>query len=335
MKKNILLIGGAGYIGTVITKDFLAKNYKITCFDSLIYSQNFCVKNFKKNKNYKFILGDIRNLSNIKNLFKNITDVVILAGLVGDPITKKYPKESRQINYSGVKNIIKECHGQKLNKVIFVSTCSNYGLIKNNIKAKETFKLKPLSNYAKEKVKIESHIMSLKGKVDYSATILRFSTAFGLSPRMRFDLTVNEFVRDICKNTKLIVYDADTWRPYCHVKDFSRLIDIIIKNPKKKTAFQIFNAGDDKNNLTKRMLVKKISKYVKNRKVTFLDHGVDPRNYKVNFSKVEKKLGFKAKFSVNFGIYEIAKFVNSKKFKEFEKKKVQAGNFFLKKNEKK
>ena len=209
MKKKILLIGGAGYIGSVITQFFLSKGYNVKCLDVLIYSQKHSLEPFLKNKNYEFIYGDLRSYNKIKNLFKEVTDIVILAGLVGDPITKKYPKESEKINYIALKNFIDNCNGKKLDKVIFVSTCSNYGLIDNNKVANESYNLNPLSNYAKQKVAMENYIMSLKGNVDYSITILRFATAFGISPRMRFDLIVNHFVKDAVLNGKLdIVFRA-------------------------------------------------------------------------------------------------------------------------------
>ena len=146
MSKKILLIGGAGYIGSALAENFLRRDYKVKCVDALIYSQRYCIEPFFKKKNFEFILSDIRNFTKTKNLFKGITDVVILAGLVGDPITKKYPKESKEINFVALKNLIDECKGKNLEKVIFVSTCSNYGLIKNNDKADENYTLNPLSD---------------------------------------------------------------------------------------------------------------------------------------------------------------------------------------------
>ena len=158
-----------------------------------------------------------------------VTDVILLAGLVGDPITKNYPKEAHQINNIGIKNCIDQLNGLGLNRFVFVSTCSNYGLIKNNQKANEKFPLNPLSLYAKSKVAIEEYILELRGKVDFKPTILRFATAFGISSRMRFDLTISEFTRKIALGHELLIYDANTWRPYCHVLDFARLIDIVFQ----------------------------------------------------------------------------------------------------------
>jgi len=327
MIKKILLIGGAGYIGSVLTNNFLLKNYKVTCLDALIYSQQYCIERFLKEKNYKFILGDIRNYTQLNKLFNGITDVIILAGLVGDPITKKYPEASKQINYIALKNFIKECKGKSLEKVIFVSTCSNYGLINKEDIADENYALNPLSNYAKHKVAIENYIMSLNGQVDYCPTVLRFATAFGISPRMRFDLTINEFTRELYLQNELLVYDANTWRPYCHVNDFANLIDKVLKSKKSKISFQIFNAGGDKNNSTKLGITKYLKKYFPKLTVAFKDKGGDPRNYRVDFSKVKSVLDFEPQYTIDDGIKEISEALENGKFINLHEYKDNLGNY--------
>ena len=327
MKKKILLIGGAGYIGSVVTQFFLSKDYKIRCFDALIYSQKHCIELFLKNKNYEFIFGDLRSCKKIKNLFNGVTDIVILAGLVGDPITKKYPNESQKINYIALKNFIDNCKGKKLDKVIFISTCSNYGLIDNNEVADENYNLNPLSNYTKQKVAIENYIMSLKGNVDYSTTILRFATAFGISPRMRFDLVVNEFTRELYLKNNIIIYDANTWRPYCHVNDFASLIYKVINSNNKIIDFKIFNAGSDKNNSTKLGIIKSLEKYFPKSKISFKDKGSDPRNYRVDFSKVKNILDFETKFTIDDGIKEIVNVLKQGRFKHLEEYDDKLGNY--------
>ena len=177
--KKVLIFGGEGYIGQVVKKYLIRKKYKLTTYDNLIYQ-----KKIKKNKK-NFIYGDICNTKKIQNIIEDYNYIVILSGLVGDPISKKYPIISRKINLIGTKNLIKICVKKKLEKVIFVSTCSNYGISDNKKRINENSELKPLSLYAKDKVKIEKFILSLKNKTKTCFTILRFATAFGLSPRMR------------------------------------------------------------------------------------------------------------------------------------------------------
>lgn len=322
-KKSILIVGGAGYIGVELAKDLIKNGFNIHCFDNLIYRQK--IPKIDK-KNFKFIKGDLCNKKDYKSLFKTSYEaIVMLAGLVGDPVTKKYSNISKKINDIGILNLIKEFQKVKnFKKFIFISTCSNYGLVKKKIKIKENYKLAPLSLYAKSKVKIEKFLM--KKKNNFKPTILRFATAFGYSERMRYDLTINQFVLEMLFKKNIEVYDYDTWRPYCHIKDFSRLIIKVINSKHNLTDYKVFNAGSDKNNFNKRKIAEKIRKYLGG-KIKLTNASFDKRNYIVDFSKVENTLGFKAKYSVDFGIKEIIINIkkNKKKFNQLKK----LGNFVL------
>lgn len=328
-RRRVLLVGGAGYIGTVLTDFLLKKDYQVRCLDLLLYDNQICVLPFLNNKNYEFIYGDLADQSIYDSVLKGVTDVVLLAGLVGDPITKKYPKESETINEKGLLNFVKALNNRHLNKLIFVSTCSNYGLIKTDELADENFELSPLSLYAQAKVKLENEILSLKGQVDYHATVLRFATAFGLSPRMRFDLTVNEFTREMFLKNDLLVYDADTWRPYCHVQDFCTLIDRVLVSPRDTVSFEVFNSGGDVNNFTKQMIVDEIGKLVSDSRVSYKKHGSDPRNYRVDFKKVRELLCFEPAYTVKDGIKEIISAMKQNLFKDISKNKDFFGNYTI------
>jgi nucleoside-diphosphate-sugar epimerase len=305
VNNSILIIGGAGYIGTVLTDHLLSAGYKVTCLDLLLYQNNICVVPYMGNPNYQFIYGDMCDNRVLDRALEGITDVILLAGLVGDPITKKYPEESNAINDEGIINCIDHLNGKGLDRVVFVSTCSNYGLISTDELADETYSLSPLSLYSKSKVAAEQHLLAGQGMVDYTPTILRFATAFGLAPRMRFDLTVNEFTRELAMGKELLVFDANTWRPYCHVKDFGRLIQLVIEAPQAKIAFEVYNAGGDINNFTKQGVVDTILTLLPNEKVRYVEHGSDPRNYRVNFGKVRETLGFEPKYTVHYGVTEL------------------------------
>ena len=220
-------------------------------------------------------------------------------------LSQKNSKRVKIINDDGVENVINICANSNVEKLIFISTCSNYGLIKDDQIANEEFELNPLSLYAKSKVNAEKKILSLKGKTNLQPTILRFATAFGLSPRMRFDLTVSEFCYDLALGKELVVYDSETWRPYCHVNDFAKLIEIVLDAPKEKVSFEVFNAGGDINNATKQMIVDLILKHVPEGKVKFQDYGNDRRNYKVDFTKVKSTLGFSPRYNIEYGITEL------------------------------
>lgn len=312
--KKILIIGGEGYIGNAVC-DFLIKKkiFKIISFDNLIYNQKRIRKNSKM---FTFIKGDIRNEKDVKKIYSKYDAIIFLAGLVGDPITNKYKKTSITINEVATKKIIKNVYNfNRAKKFIFISTCSNYGLTKSRF-LKENHPLKPLSLYAKSKVKMEKYILSLKRKDSFKPTILRFATAFGISNRMRFDLTINQFTKDLRLKKFLDIYDYNTWRPYCHVKDFARLIYLVLTKKSSITEYQVFNAGNNVNNYTKKQIGKKIQKFTGGQ-IKFIKKSQDKRNYIVDFSKVKKLLKFKTKYSVEFGIKEILKSLDKNNKKNF------------------
>lgn len=331
--KKILIIGGAGYVGTVLTSHLLAKGYKVNTLDNLIYENHFSVQSFLGEQNYKFFKGEMGNDEMLKLASKGVTDVIILAGLVGDPITKKYPNESKLINEIAVQNCFHFFNGKGLDKLIFVSTCSNYGLIKENELADENFELNPLSLYSKAKVKAEKLLVSMKGETDFSGVVLRFATAFGLSSRMRFDLSVSEFVKEIYFGNELLVYDEHTWRPYCHVRDFAKLMEMVLNTEKSKVDFEIFNAGGDVNNFTKKMIVDEILKNLPDGKIAYGNNGSDPRNYKVSFDKVKTILGFEPSFTVKDGIKELIGALKDGFYNDILSVPNKYGNYVLNQNQ--
>ena len=311
---KILILGGSGYIGTILSDHLSEKGNDIINIDPKIYTDQTSVK-IKENIKIKNFSYDFRDLKKLDNILKEINHIVILGGLVGDFITNKYLKLSQDINEKGLINFIDNLDNYtNIEKVIFVSTCSNYGIANENKLVSETDELKPLSPYAKSKVKIEKYIESKKNKVSYVPTILRFATAFGYSPRMRFDLTVNHFSYSIFKEKNLEIYDANTWRPYCHVKDFARLIYQVLNTEKSMINFQVFNSGGDINNFTKIKIAEMVSKKINGS--TFVENkekSLDRRDYRVSFKKVKDMLGFEPQYSVEDGINEVIKLLNDNK----------------------
>ena len=304
--KNFLVVGGAGYLGSEFCNYLLSKKKHVTCLDNFIYKNKSAIKNLKKKKNFKLINQDIRKFNGIEK----IDAVIIFAGLVGDPITKKYQKLSHSINVLGVKKIINYFKNTKV-KLIFISTCSNYGFLKNKLANEKTI-LNPKSIYAKQKVLIEKYILSLKKKSLFSPIILRFSTAFGLSIRPRFDLTINEFLLYALLKKNLQIYDHETWRPYCHVKDFSKIIYKFLYF-KNQNSFEVYNVGSKQNNLRKIDIAKKIKKFLPEFKYEIVKSSSDPRNYRVNFDKISKTLNNPKFISADKGIIEMINFLKDKK----------------------
>lgn len=315
-RRRVLLLGGGGYVGTVVAGHLLASGYAVRCLDPFVYGNDHAITHLLNDPDFDYHNGDMGDEVVLDAALDRVSDVVILGGLVGDPITKTYPEQSAEINERAVSRAINRLAGRDtLRRLIFVSTCSNYGLVESQELADETTKLQPLSHYARAKVSMEQQVLALEGKTAFEATVLRFATAFGLSPRMRFDLTVSQFARELALGRELVVFDPDTWRPYCHVSDFALLIRRVIEAPTERVDYKIFNAGGNENNSTKRNLVEVIQKFIPNNRIVIQTEGPDPRNYKVDFSKLVDALHFTPNWTVEDGVRQVISAVQSGLFR--------------------
>lgn len=320
--KNILITGGCGYVGSQVSKKFLKRGFKVISIDNLLNSNQNVVNLLKKLNNFINFPLDIRNTKKVEDIIsKNKVDILIhLAAIVGDPACKKNEKDAIEINLNASINLFKISVEKNIKNFIFSSTCSNYGLINNNNYADEDTILNPLSIYAKTKVEFEKYIINNIKNSNMKASILRFATVFGLSDRMRFDLTVNQFVKDIFFKKKIDIFYKDTWRPYCHVADIANCLELIIYISNK---LSIYNVGDTEKNYTKKNIVDEIGKYLSILDVNYINKNdeKDLRNYKVSFEKISKEINFKPKYSLKDGIEEILLFLKKNIQENFDNKK--------------
>ncbi len=316
---KILISGGLGFAGSTLTEYLLKKGYEVTVIDKIMFD-NKQLKKFNSNKFHFFNL-DILNKKKLENFFKNKKfDIVFhLAAIVGDPACKVNKNLTTKTNLTASKYFFKIAKKNKTKKFFFFSTCSNYGLSKNSKLLKETDDLKPLSLYAKTKVKFEKYLLNDNSKIQ--KIILRISTLYGVSPRMRFDLTINEFSKKVYFNEKFEIYHADTWRPYLNLIDLSLIVGKIIQSKNLIKNKYIFNTGYSEENFTKRQIISSISKLLpknKNYKFVEKDH-FDKRNYRVNFSKISK-LKIKKTISLKKGITNIINYLKKSKKNKFNSK---------------
>ncbi|CDO58571.1 UDP-glucose 4-epimerase [Candidatus Phaeomarinobacter ectocarpi] len=323
---RICVVGGAGYVGSVLTRVLLARGYGVTALDTFLYDHGFSVEGVYDEPGYRLVKGDLRDKDVVARALEGVDHVVLLASLVGDPISKKYPDLTRSVNLDGSQALYDALDAHGIDRFVFTSTCSNYGLREDDSLADESSELNPLSLYAETKVGFERFVLSRLHEQQVTPTLLRIATAFGLSPRMRFDLTVNEFGRAMAMQTPLDVYDKDTWRPYAHVRDISAAILKVIEAPAKKVAGEVFNVGSDANNYTKAMLVEEFARHV-DAPVTFVEKGIDARNYRVSFSKIRTQLGFEAQHSVAAFVPQLISAVNDGLFGRVEEINGYYGNY--------
>jgi len=313
--KKILVTGGAGYVGSGLLRDLLSEGYSVTCVDNLMFGGESLL-DLWHNRNFKFYNCDINDQNKFDKILSNdnFDAVIHLAAIVGDPACKINPTLSSKTNWESSKWLIERCKDTGVSKFIFASTCSNYGKMSNpKDYVDENSALAPVSLYAELKVKFEKYILNEMKKIDgFSPTCLRFSTVYGLSPRMRFDLTVNEFTKDLSLGKELLIFGEQFWRPYCHVKDFSNAFITVLQAPKEKVSYNVFNVGSTKENYTKQMIVNEIKKVIPNSNIKYVPKNDDPRDYRVNCDKIKKELGFNITMTVPDGILEIKRVIQEK-----------------------
>jgi nucleoside-diphosphate-sugar epimerase len=315
MLKNVLVTGGAGYVGSPLIRVLLDNDYNVIVVDNLTFGGE-ALLGVWQHPNFVFIKGDITSSEVIKTIFNNnkIDAVVHLAAIVGDPACAKQPELAKKINWDASLNLMENSHKNSVDKFIFASTCSNYGKMSDtNGYLDETSPLAPVSLYAELKVKFENVILNeFKKNGGFSPTSLRFATVYGISPRMRFDLTVNEFTKELSLGRELEIFGGEFWRPYCHVYDFSRAILLILKSDKEKVAYNVFNVGDTQENYQKQMIIDEIKKFIPDATITYVQKNEDPRDYRVSFEKIKSELGFNISKRVEDGIQEIKLLLDSR-----------------------
>lgn len=315
LNQTVLVTGGAGYVGSLLAGSLLREGYRVVVFDTLSFG-GAALLHVWSHPNFEFVKGDVSSSKNVQELFagREVDHVVHLAAIVGDPACAREPERATRVNREGSLNMLEKAMNAGVEKFIYASTCSNYGRMKDpSTYVDEGSKLAPVSLYAELKVQVEKVILQeLEKKESFCPVSLRFATVYGVSPRMRFDLTVNEFAKEVALGRELVVYGEQFWRPYCHVADFSRAILRVLAAPREKVAYDVFNVGSTQENYTKSMIVKELQRQVATCRVRRVEKTEDPRDYRVSFSKIESTLGFKVSKTVPEGIREVRQVVDWK-----------------------
>ncbi len=302
---KVLVTGGAGYIGSILVPHFLEHGHHVRVVDSLMYGGASLLP-FVRSRNFEFMRGDIRDPRTTKDAMSGCDVVVHLAAIVGFPACRKYPELATTVNVDGTRVVAEAAGRGRL--VLFGSTGSNYGALVDEVCTEET-PLHPVSLYGKTKTTAERDIMENCDAVAY-----RFATAFGISPRMRLDLLVNEFVYTAIKMRYLVVYEAQFMRTFIHVHDIARSFQFAIDNAARMRG-QVYNVGSEGMNYSKAELCDRIRA-----RVDYYLHyaavgqDVDKRNYVVSYKKISD-LGFRTTVGLEEGIDELVRGVEVLEFK--------------------
>jgi len=310
---KVAITGGSGYIGALLADELLAGGHTVSALDLLIHGQDDIASSLE-GRGVEVIRGDVRDADARERAFSGADAIVHLAAIVGDPACGRDPELSNSVNVEGSRAVVADAQRLGVERLVFASTCSNYGRMADpTVPIDEGGELRPVSLYAEQKVGIEQALLN-GSRADLVTTCLRFATVYGVAPRMRFDLTVNEFTRDLWAGRELEVFGELFWRPYIHVHDAARAIALVLGSPAEKVAGEVFNAGHSDENYRKLDLVELILERLGRGDVEYVSRDEDPRNYKVSFEKIKRELGFEPQMRVPDGIAEIATALDGERF---------------------
>lgn len=309
--KKILITGGAGYIGSLLSDSLVNLGYNVTVIDNLFFKKN-TVGHLIIKKNFNFIYGDVRDKNILKSVLSSNDIIIPLACLVGAPLCDKFPKEAVEINEKVIVETIREKSTDQI--ILYPNTNSGYGNTDKNIECDETMKLNPISIYGKTKCNVENELMQKENVVSF-----RLATVFGSSFRNRIDLLVNYFVYNALKKNQLVLYEPEFRRNYIHVRDIVNTFVFSILNF-QKVKNNIFNVGLSSANLTKIDLCNRIKKYIPDFDFKISKDGTDPdkRDYFVSNKKIES-MGWKPEVTLDEGIIELSQVYRLIHESEFDK----------------
>jgi nucleoside-diphosphate-sugar epimerase len=308
--RHVLITGGAGYIGSILTSELLRANYKVTVLDSLLFGGESIVP-FLNHPNFHFVKADVTEgravRDSIKRDWQKPDTIIHLAAIVGFPACQAVGKQvAWKYNVEATKSVYGQATDLGAERFVFASTYSNYGLSEDGKPVTEESPLNPQSLYAETKIAGEEFLLSQKDS-SCMPLLFRFATLYGISPRTRFDLIVNQFVLEAFTKRSLVIYQRGYSRSFVHIRDVVRGVIMGIEADKKKVGGQVFNLGTDNGNYTKSDVVNFILKRMPETVVEYKDltFGGDMRDITVSFEKIKHMLGFNTTLNMDDGVREV------------------------------
>jgi len=297
---TVLVVGGAGYIGSTLVRRLLDKGYNVRILDNLLYGDG-AISDILNDRRVDLRVGDCRNIQNVIAAVNGVESIVDLAAIVGDPACELDHQTALEINYAATRMLIEVAKGDGVRRFVFASSCSVYGATETVVD--ETSSTAPLSVYARTKIDSEDALIQATDQ-KFHPTILRLATVFGKSYRPRFDLVVNLLTAKAHTESVITIYNGEQWRPFIHVDDVAQAILKVLGAPLDTVGGQIFNVGDSRLNHTLTDVAAKIRRYFPDTRVMHIDNN-DRRNYRVSFDKIRNRLGFVCHLNLDYGISEL------------------------------
>ena len=310
--ERVLVVGGAGYIGSVLVSDLLARGYKVRVLDSFLFGPK-SLEAVKTNPNCELITGDIRDIQVVVQVMKDCDAVIHLAAIVGDPACEENRQLAVEVNRASTRMLIDIARGYEVERFIFASTCSVYGA--SEFLMDEHSKLGPLSTYAQTKADSEELLLEARTS-GFHPTVLRLGTLFGVSPRLRFDLVVNLLTARAATTGKITIFNGEQWRPFVHVYDAARSFVTCLEASTDVVSGEIFNVGSYSLNHRLSEVAEKIAQIVPGMETEHVEN-TDRRNYRVSFDKIHTRLGFVCQKTLDDGIRELYELVQTGRIEDF------------------
>jgi len=298
---NILVTGGAGYVGSVLITELIDKGYHVTCLDRFFFGEDYFLQE-KFQKNVQLIKDDIRWFD--PKILDGIDVVMDLAALSNDPVGELDPQKTLEINHLGRVRVAELSKKNGVRQYILASSASIYGQQEGLVN--EESPINPLTTYSKANRKAEEGILSLNDST-FTTTALRFASVYGVSPRMRFDTAVNCMTLDLFKKKKILVGGPDNKRPFIHILDAVESYLSVIDADKKQVGGEIFNVGSDEQNFSMLDLGKKIGDSINRDYDLIIEESPDNRSYFASYEKIRKVLNFRTKYTIEKGVLDIYK----------------------------
>ncbi|MFZ0548139.1 MAG: NAD-dependent epimerase/dehydratase family protein [Candidatus Promineifilaceae bacterium] len=304
--ENVLVIGGAGYIGSALLPKLLDKGYHVRLLDLLLYGME-PIANVMDHPNLEIIEADFRQVDKVVEAMRDIDAVIHLGAIVGDPACALDKDLTIEVNLMATRMIAEVAKGFNVGRFIFASTCSVYGA--SNEVLDERSQLNPVSLYAQSKIASEK-VLTRMATPDFAPTMLRFGTIYGLSGRTRFDLVVNLLTAKALVDDEITVFGGSQWRPFVHVDDAALAVFKVLEAPSALVRNEVFNVGSNGQNYTISQVGELINQVVPSAKIINRGSDTDLRNYRVNFDKIGRVLQFTPEWTVEKGVSQVIEAIN-------------------------
>lgn len=310
----VLVIGGAGYIGSALLPKLLDKGMRVRVLDRFLYGRD-PISKFLNHPRVDLIEGDFRDVATVMRAMDGVDAVVHLGAIVGDPGCNLDEKVTKGVNLLATKNIAEIAREYGVQRFVFASTCSVYGATDETLD--EASQVEPISLYGRTKLAAEDGLLAMATE-EFQPTIVRFATIYGFSGRTRFDLVINLLTAMAKVEGKITVHGGDQWRPFVHVDDAAKAVAMMLEAPMSKVANQIFNVGSDDQNYTIQQIGEMIHQRVVSAKLMINNNTTDKRNYRVSFAKIARVIGFRPSWTVEQGIEQVLDAISGGEVENFK-----------------